>query len=194
MKFKGKQGDYEKPSVGPVAAICYRVVDLGTQEGEYQGKKVTKRKMLISWELAEKMKDGRPFSIHKRYTQSLMETATLRKDLEAWRGKAFSEEEMETFTEKNILGKPCLLNLTASEDGKFINVKGISGIPKGMEIPTQINANVSFSLEPDEFSQATFDALTDKMKAQIMLSPEWAAIKGTPHQPQDDGPGEDVPF
>jgi hypothetical protein len=182
MNFKGKGEDFEKPSVGPVAAICYRVIDLGTQEGDYKGTKTKYRKILVSWEINEKMSDGRPFSISKRYTVSLAETSQLRKDLEAWRGKAFTEDEMNMFTEKNIVGKPCLLNLTASEDGKYINVKGISGVPKGMEIPAQVNPSLSFSLEEGEFSQAVFDTLTDKTKATIMLSPEWAKLKGSPTQ------------
>jgi hypothetical protein len=37
------------------------------------------------------MKDGKAFSIHKKYTLSSHKKATLRKELEAWRGVPFSD-------------------------------------------------------------------------------------------------------
>lgn len=179
MNFGGSGGNFEKPKPGTYAAVCFKVVDLGVQEIVFQGKKKHMPKMIIGWEIDEKMKDGRPFVVNKLYTKSMAETANLRKDLESWRGKGFSEDEISLFNESKILGKGCLLTLVESEDGKYVNIKTVTGLPKGMQAPDQINPNVVLSLHPDEFNQSVFDGLHDKLKAKIMLSPEWAMLKGS---------------
>jgi hypothetical protein len=197
MNLKGKGGNFEKPEPGLFAAVCIQVVDMGTQESEYQGKKKHQRKILVTWEIDQKMKDGRPFLSRKQYTVSLMETANLRADLESWRGRPFTQEEIDTFTEKNILGKPCLLTLVPSKDGKYINIGNVTGLPKGMTAPVQVNPSTSLSLEASEFDQSVFDTLGDTIKAKIMLSPEWKILKGDngEHVPTDEGgPAEEVPF
>lgn len=199
MNFKGKAGNYEKPELGSFAAICVRILDLGTQDVvDFQGKKKLMHKVLVSWELDQKMKDGKPFIISKKYTVSLHEKANLRKDLESWRGREFTPEEVDAFTEKSILGKACLISLVASKDGNYVNVGGVTSLPKGMVPPVQVNPSVFLSLDPNEFSQAVFDGLSDKMKATIMLSPEWMELKGEKHegpvQEEEPSATEEVPF
>jgi hypothetical protein len=194
MNLKGKGGNFEKPEPGPFAAVCVRVIDLGTQKASWQGKEKMSHKILVSWEVDQKMKDGRPFMLSKQYTVSLMETANLRADLESWRGRPFTQEEIDTFTEKNILGKPCLLTLVPSKDGKYINIGNVTGLPKGMTSPGQVNPSTSLSLDPEEFDQAVFDSLGDTIKAKIMLSPEWKVLKGdNGEHMQDDGSAQEPP-
>ena len=62
--------DFKDPPEGTHPARCYRVIDLGTQEVDFQGQIKHQRKVLVSWELQceERMDDGRPFSIGKKYT------------------------------------------------------------------------------------------------------------------------------
>lgn len=80
--------EFELAPAGTHIAVCYRVIDLGTQETTFKGEVKHQHKILISWEIPdEKMKDGRPFTIGKRYTWSMSEKANLRNDLESWRGK-----------------------------------------------------------------------------------------------------------
>ena len=82
-------GNFEPAPAGTHVAICYRVIDLGTQESVYNGEKKSARKVLISWELPNEEKaDGKPFVISATYTWSMHEKSTLRKTLEAWRGAA----------------------------------------------------------------------------------------------------------
>lgn len=179
MKFnKGGGGNYERPKAGSYIGTCIRVIALGTQEGEYQGKKNIYPKVEIVWELSEKMKDGKPFVVKKKYTVSLADKAALRADLESWRGKAFTQDEIESFDEKKILGKSCILALVDSDDGKYTNVKSISPLMAGMSAPERVNPLVSFSLDEGEFDQKVFDSLSDYLKGQITNSPEWKALKG----------------
>lgn len=168
-------GDFEQPPVGTCAARCVKIIDIGTQKGEYQGKATSKRQCIIGWELPNDLMTegeyaGKPFSVSKFYTASLGEKANLRKDLQNWRGREFTEDELRGFDSKNILGKPCMLSLTQNDKGK-VRVTGVMALPKGMPVPPQINASVYFSL--DEFDHAVFDSLSDGIKKMITASPEY---------------------
>lgn len=193
-------GDFEQAPVGSHVARCVKIIDIGTQKGEYQGQANIRRQCIVGWELPlELMKEGdhagKPFTVSRFYTASLGEKANLRKDLENWRGRAFTEQELMGFASKNILGKPCMLSVTHNEKGKA-RVTGVMALPKGMDVPEQVNPSVYFSL--DEFDQAVFDALSDGYKKLIQASPEYQHIAagGARKQPAGkfDDMEDDIPF
>lgn len=183
---KNEGGDFTPPPAGTHLAICYRVIDLGTQRVEYQGDVKLQRKVNISWELPEEaMEDGRLFTVHKRYTLSSHEKATLRIDLEAWRGKAFTEAELdpenpEGFDIRNVLGKGCILTVVHKEtNGKvYANVSGVSKMMKGHTVGQPANPMAYLSLEPDEFDREAFDGLSEHLQETIRKSPEYQRIMG----------------
>ena len=108
---KENQTEFELPPSDTHVATCYRLVDIGTQKVEWQGTVKFKHKYMISWELEAKMTDGRPFSVHKRYTFSTDQKASLRQDLESWRGVPFTPEDLGKFQMANLLGKSCLIGI-----------------------------------------------------------------------------------
>lgn len=185
MKWSDSGGSFEQPEPGTYAAVCYKILDIGTQESEYQGQKTVKRQVIIGWELNESMSDGRPFVVSKFYTQSLNDKATLRHDLAGWRGRDFTPDELAGFDAKNILGKPCMLSLTLSDKGR-IKVASVAKLPKGMTAPIQVNPSIFLSLEPAAYNAAVFDAQTDKLKAIIMASPEWQSLAKRSAAPAGD--------
>ena len=80
------------------------------------------------------MSDGKPFLIKKDYRASLHEKAGLRKDLEAWRGRPFTNVELQGFDLENVVGAPCMLNVIhkqGSKGGTFSNIAGIMPLAKG---------------------------------------------------------------
>lgn len=174
--------DFELPPEGTHLAVCYRVIDLGTQMIEWQGQKKPQHKILISWELPdEKMDDGRPFTIGQRYTLSSSEKARLRQDLEAWRGRPFTDHDFDPtnpdrFNIKKLLGAGCLLTIVHSEkQGKhYANIKSVARMMKGQVTPKPVNSVVYFSL--DDYQEPVFEGLTDGLKKVIMASPEWIEI------------------
>ncbi len=119
---------------GTHAAVCCDVVDLGNLEVAFGGKKKTQHKVRIVWQIAEDRADGKPYSTSKRYTLSLHEKASLRKDLESWRGRKFTDQELEGFDLEVLLGVHCLLNIIEEKkDGQtYSNVTSIMRLPKGM--------------------------------------------------------------
>ena len=166
-------GNFENPPAGMHNAMCYRVIDLGTHESEYQGQKNIKREVMIGWEIDEFMKDGRRFSVAGFYTASLNEKSKLRAMLESWRGRAFTEQELKGFDLQNIIGKPCMVNLTMNDKGK-IRVASVSPLVKGMPPINLTNATEHFSL--DNFDEVMFNSLRDGLKDKIRKSPEYQQI------------------
>jgi hypothetical protein len=180
MKWSDSGGtEFEQPPIGTHVARCVKIIDIGTQKGEYQGKATFKRQVIVGWELPTELMTegeyaGKPFTVSRFYTASLGEKANLRKDLANWRGKDFTEEELMGFDAKNILGKTCMLSLTMNDKNK-VRVTGVMAAPKGMQVPAQINPSLYFSL--DEFNQAVFDGLSDGFKKMISASPEYQQQK-----------------
>lgn len=183
-------GSFEKAPVGVHVARCYRVIDLGTQETNWQGQAKKAHKCLIGWELLgdARMSDGRPFSVSQRYTVSLHPKSQLRQHLEAWRGRPFTPEEEARFDLSKVLGAYCLLNIV--HDGEYANIASIMPLVAGMAKPDPVNAEFSFDLDNPDMH--TFNTFSDGLKATIQKSPEWKASQGQGnHSPAFD-PADDV--
>lgn len=192
-------GDFELAPEGTHLAVCYRVVDLGTQMVEWQGQKKPQHKILISWELPdEKMDDGRPFTIGQRYTLSSSEKSRLRQDLEAWRGRPFTDADFDPtnpdrFNIKKLIGVGCLLTIVHTEkQGKhYANIKSVAKMMKGQTTPKPANPIVYFSL--DEYSEPVFAALSEGLRKVIQASPEWVELSRA-HLHDETAPRERTPL
>lgn len=189
---KPNQSNFLPTPNGPNPAVCIKVIDLGTQDGDYQGKKNRKRKLSIGFELFsdERMTDGRRFIVSKTYTWSMSDKAGLRKDLESWRGKEFGDADFEpktAFQINSILVKPCLLNIkheTKADGNVRAHIDSISRLPKTMTfdqagkpiIYKPENPITYVWLSLDEFDFTVFNTLGDYHKEVIMKSPEYGAV------------------
>lgn len=201
------ENNFENCPPGLHLARCYRIVDLGTQKTEYMGQTKLQHKISISWEIHGiddnakplRMKDGRPFAIFKNYTLSWSQQANLRLDLQSWRGKEFSKDELNRFDLKNVLGAWCMLNVIerTGNDGRiYANINGITPVPGALKgtLPDAVNDNQIFNLsEPD---MKLYETFSDHLKKKIELSPEWQRLQSgqaAPARHQEDATG-DVPF
>lgn len=177
-----KKKQYELPPADSHIGTCYRVIDLGTQQSNWEGKIKRQHKIMISWELDVLMTDGdnagKPFSMHKRYTYTFDPKGSLRPDLEAWRGKAFTEEEMNHFKLNKLFGVPCLMGVvhTPKDGTVYANMSSIMKLPKSMTAPPLVNPTVDFDLS--EFDQEVYDSLSEGLRNTIALSPEYAQAVG----------------
>lgn len=197
-------GDFQQAPVGTHIARCIRLIDLGTQQGEYQGKTTMRNQILVMWELCGEMMetdDGpKPFIVSKFYTNSLSEKANLCHDLTQWRGREFSPEELAKFDLQAILGAPCLLSVVAKEKSEKVKIGGVMKLPKGQEAPTPINKPYAFWLDAEPFNEELFDSIAEGIKKIIQKSPEYEeAIHGKKarSQPQTANAEEeleDIPF
>ena len=138
---------------GVYIAICSGLIDLGIQVSEQFGTK--SRKMIVQWTILGETVDVNgeqlPRIMHKQYGFSLGSKSNLRKDLEAWRGRAFTEEELNGFDLKNILNVPCQMQIITKERAGKTDVNNISGImslPKGNNVDKLNDADlVYFDIE-----------------------------------------------
>jgi len=198
---ENKGSDFVLIPSGNHIARCYGMVQIGTvkeETGIYAGKET--HKVRISWETPHETHDFgkglQPFSVHKEFTLSMHEKATLRKYLESWRGKAFTETEAEAFDITKLIGKPCMINVIHKTSGKgnsYADISSIATLPKGLECPNQINQTVELSF--DNWNQNVFDSLPDFLKDKIKSSKEYSAMtmpghSEIPQTAQDD----DLPF
>lgn len=131
--------NYPVAPAGTHAAICVDVIDMGMLKVEYNGQAKMVHKIRIVWQIDEDRDDGKPFQVSKRYTNSLHEKATLRGDLEAWRGRPFTEAELTGFDLEVLIGIPALLNLihTAKNGSTYANIASLMRLPRAMSAPTQ---------------------------------------------------------
>jgi len=180
-----KESTFEPVPEGVHLAVCYGVVDLGDQYSEQF--KNTARKIQLLWEFPFETytnKEGieKPRFISREYTLSLGEKANLRKDLTAWRNKAFTEAELAGFDLQNILGKACQISIIHKESNgsKRANIAGIMALTKGTKTPELINELIYFDLDSGETIDtldiyiATLPAFLQK---RIQESSTYQAIK-----------------
>ena len=207
-------GDFTPVPAGLHLARCYRIVDLGTQTTEYMGETKQQRKIMLGWELHGKDDEGNelvthrgdPLAIFKNYTLSWNEKANLRTDLQGWRNKPFTEEEMRRFDIATILGAWCMLNVIErpGQDGKtYTNVAGVTPVPSMIKqngLPAAANKNELFKI--DEPDMEMFNAFSENLKKKIASSPEWQKLHGQPQTPARQAPAkpaaafedDDIPF
>src|SRR3954469_11274718 len=107
-------GNFKRVPSGVHIGRCYSLIDLGTQRTEGQYGVKMQHKVRIGWELFGEDENGQPLvvdmdgtempmTISKSYTVSLHEKAGLRKDLSAWRGRDFTEDEAKAFDISKLL-------------------------------------------------------------------------------------------
>lgn len=129
----------EKLENGVYTAVSSAIIDLGLQKNE-QFKKIQRKFMMIWTIIGEEVEingEKQPRTISKEYSFSLNEKSTLRKDLQAWRGKPFSEEELQGFNILAVLNKACQLQIILEEKNnkKYNNIAGIMSLPKNSNVP-----------------------------------------------------------
>ena len=203
-------GNFKRVPQGVFIGRCYSLIDLGTQHttGQYGDK--FQHKIRIGWELFGDDEEGNPLTIDvdgkempltisKSYTVSLHEKAGLRRDLAAWRGKDFTDEEAKAFDVSKLLGAFCMINVTTSEtNGKtYSNVAGITPLPGALKNakPAPVHDNVVFDLDKPDMK--VFESFHEKMQEAIKKSPEGAQFykkSGGSQQPQEEFDSEEIPF
>ena len=206
---KSTGADYTPCPAGTHLARCIQILELGTQAGNYQGKETHLLKVSLGFEVpAELDANGEPYIIYKDYTASLSEKANLRKDLEKWRNKDFSEAELAGFDVSKLLNIPCQIAVShkVSTAGRtYAKLDGIMGIPKGMAIPAQHNKG--FIYEIKDGAHGNWEKIPEWVRdaKKIADSPEWQQAnepKSAPRQmalaDEDEGPNaettDDLPF
>lgn len=193
---------------GNYIARCYSMIHIGTVEEEIMGEKKLQNKVRITWELPNELrvfneeKGEQPMVISKEYTLSMHEKANLRRDLESWRGKAFTEDQARAFDITKLLGVPCMLNIIhrmTKSNIEYAAISNISALPKGFQCPEQINETFEWNFE-DKFDEDDLERFPDFIKEKIKRSVEYKAIVTKMldltdgNEPEEKDNDTDLPF
>tara|TARA_R110000868_G_scaffold19513_1_gene83949 strand:- start:7583 stop:8230 length:648 start_codon:yes stop_codon:yes gene_type:complete len=205
-------GSFTPVAPGMHLARCYRIVDMGTQKTEFQGQTKHLQKVMLQFEVHGEDDNGKPLvtakgepmSISKNFTLSLAEKATMRKDLQAWRGREFTPEELRGFELKNVLGAWAMITASKAvgNNGKeYTNIVSINPVPAAIKkagMPEGFNKLAMFVISNPDME--LFETFGNGLKEKITSSPEWRA-QGPAPQPAPDRPSsgfddmdDDIPF
>lgn len=198
-KSEGNQ-DFSPIPEGVYTAVAYSIIDMGLQYSEMYQKST--RKVMVTWELPDETieVDGqqKPRAISKEYSLSLADKANLRKDLEAWRGKKFTDDELSGFDLRNVMGRGCQVQIVHTEkNGKqYANINAIMALPKGMKVALPVNDTIYFDMsEPDTLNLLTKipQWIQDKITKSETYKELMASVNAGHDVPVDDT-DDDLPF
>jgi hypothetical protein len=142
-------------------------------------------------------------SISKNFTASLADKAILRQELENWRSRSFTVEELEGFQLKNVLGAWALLSVVkevGNDGNEYTNISSINPLSpqiKKAGLPQGHNELKIFDLDnPD---MVLFETFGNKIKEKIQATPEWNRKSTSAPKPSAPSSGfddmaDDVPF
>lgn len=144
----GDGGGFAKAPAGNHPAVLVAIIDMGTQENDYQGQKKWQRKAYFVWELVAEKVDGvaRNHVVAIDLTLSLTEKSKLRKWIEARVGKPMPNDSDYDIIKE--LGQPCLLNVV--EKNGYPKIEGVSAVPKGMTISKPGYTPIAWTLDDKE--------------------------------------------
>lgn len=188
---------FELPKPGLQIARLIRIIDLGTQEGEYKGQKKSADKVKFVFELplqSRIFKEGEPagcFRVSKDYTKSTYIKADIRKDFEAWAQRSLTEkEEKEGIEIAKLLGRACQVQVVLKTSAKGNQYAAVTSVlPLAKEIkdadgnivqhaqvcpPTKTEL-ILFDMNMPE-TLIHLDKLTKDEKNKIMSTKEYQAL------------------
>ncbi|MDY4509383.1 MAG: hypothetical protein SPD95_11765 [Candidatus Faecousia sp.] len=172
-----KVKDRAKPSIPPVApgtysAICVGSIDMGEQLVKYKDKSNYSNQVAFIFELVGEYieVDGKqePRTLSRKFTFSKSEKSGLRKFVESWQGKKFSNEEFGEFDTNDMVGKEAMIGVVLNDTGEYANIDTIMGLPKGMSAGKPQSELIRFDIDP--WDQAAFDALPEFAQSWVMNS------------------------
>ena len=185
MKVK----DRAKPKIPPVEpgvymAVCVYSIDLGEQLCEYKDKsKSYNNQVQLGFELiGETVEiDGKqePRTLSRTLNFARSKNSSLRKFVQSWLGKAFSDEAFDEFDTNDLVGMPAQLSVILNESGEYSNIDTIMQLPKGMSAPQATQPLIRFDIEP--WDDAAFDQLPDWAKDKVKKSTQYQKL----HVPTD---------
>lgn len=140
--------EFKLVPAGTHLARCYQFIHLGNVPNTFPGaKSAIVNKIRLTWELPEELevfKEGeapQPFVVSQDYTLSMNEKANLRKMIQSWYGKTFTDEEADNFDTELLVGMDCLLtiNHVTKNDKTYANIQNVTKLPSKMVCPNPIN-------------------------------------------------------
>lgn len=190
-KIKGKKSDpFPIPPEGLYQAVCVDVWDIWTEKSQFREGELQDKTRLV-FEINKTCKEeplvGKPYQVSMIYTASMHKKSNLRRDIESWRGKAFTDEEAMEFDLEVLLEKNCQLQVIhhiSSNGNTYANIKAIVPLAKGM---VKMRPSPEFVRKKDRDKQA-------RQAQQQARQTAPASDEDYDRQQGFQGDDDDVPF
>lgn len=189
VKSQG-ESDFTPLPPGTYVGRCYQVINLGLHAAgpwdpknkHYLGFEIPAER--VTWTDKAGIEQEGPAVIGSRYTSSLSPKATLRQQLESWRGALFTDEQLQKFDLFNLIGVPAMISVIHSEDGKFANITGLMRLPQGLVCASEELPQVAYDPE-DSGALAAFALLSNRMQETVLKGQQVPDTPAPPptHQP-----------
>jgi len=189
VNARDKGGNFTPHDEGQFAARCVDTIDLGQRIEQYQSQpaRVVDKAAIVFVTDSE----GETKDIAIEFTVSMNKKANLRKFLEGWRGKSYTEEQAKKGVPLHkLVGQGALVSVehhTSGTGRTYGKIASISPLPKSMAAPA-----------PDGYKRPEFWA--ERKKRYAEEAAQWAAkvakAQGEPQPDEcsDDDSDDDLPF
>jgi hypothetical protein len=199
-KSSGGGEDFKPVPVGLHPAVCDMIVDLGLQEPKQKEFKTTYQ-IYMRWQFpAQRIeverngkKESLPMVLGKFYNLSLHPKSNLYKDLEAWRGKKFTSEELYGFDTSSMIGLPANLVVQHFEgNDNSIRAKIVNILQFTDENPPRVEGEaIIFDYDENYHNLENIpDWLQTKVKTRVRAD-EFVPPDDSPEAGAVDDPGHD---
>jgi hypothetical protein len=180
---KGKKSVKVEPlTPGYYPAVCYGVVVTGTHFDTFNNGSRTE--CIILWELPTETfvnTDGEEIrkTLSERYTFSLTKS-NLQKTLESWRGKPFTDEELDGFSLNKIIGANCgltVINKISKSTGEpYPKIQAVTPLDKRLfAVQDMAHEPLWFNICDNRFDLDLIDELPNWIAEAVRSSDEYNA-------------------
>ena len=191
-----KGGNFTPHDEGQFAALCADVINLGQRIEQFPGQPariMDKCAVVFATDTEGETKD-----VSVEFSVSMNEKANLRKFLESWRGKSYTEDEVDAGVPLHRMeGVAALLGIEHKRSNKgrtYAKIVSISRLPKGMKPPVLQAVYGAAGYKRAEF-------WADRKKQYAEEAQRWAHQQATTQDgppldesQADDGAEDDLPF
>ena len=178
---------------GTLAAVCVDVIDLGKKVDEWQGTtRILPKCALVFMTGKINAETGEHHDVSIEHTVSMGDKANLRRFLESWRGKKYTEDQAQKGVPiHKLVGQSGLITVEhhQSKQGRtYARILSVSPLPEGLLAPTL-----------PEYKRASFweerkKAYADELAKHIAASRPTDAGDNFDDFPPSDDDSTEMPF
>lgn len=172
MKFDDLKSSFEPAPEGPALGVLVAFIDRGEQAGKF----APRRQAMLHWLLPEvKTENSEPCLVFQVIWNLSMRSKAFREVVTGLMGT----EPLDGRKLAELVGRAAKLTIVHNdgETQTYANIAAIKPLAKGVKAPRIEQDLVYFSLDPDEFSEATLNTLSDREQEKIRASETYRTTK-----------------
>ncbi len=137
---KASESRYKPHPEGTYTARCVDVIDLGEKRDDWQGTTKILPKVALVFQSGKKNPEtGEAFEVSVEFTVSMSDRASLRKFLETWRGKPYTDEQARAGVPiGKLAGQPAMITVghkTSGTGRTYAKLLAAVPMPEGVAAP-----------------------------------------------------------